>query len=341
MRRSSLYETFRLLYDTHMSNDSTIHSYTLDTVVDEVRRYSGFTNKAPISGVKAFFDPTDPIHGPGDDGAIVHVDDHNVVVCGEALSPSFVDGDPHGAGIAAVLANVNDVAAMGGVPLGIVNTVVGPPEVTAEVMRGMVDASKMYDVPIVGGHLTEQPGPTSLSAFAVGHAEQVLSMANVREGQTVLFACFLDGHMRPDFPFFTWIDNQAHRFARDVRVLAQVAARGAAVSAKDVSMAGALGSLAMLLEFSGLGAEIRLADMPVPDATDFLQWLIAFPSYAFWLTAEPDQAENCIGIFTDNDLTCVSVGTVTGGSSLQLQHSADSAELIDFASESVTGLWAN
>lgn len=331
----------RLLYDTSMSPDSTIHGYPLDGIVNEVRRYAGFTNKMPISSVRTFVDPSDPVHGPGDDGAIVHVDDRDIVVCGEALSPPFVGSDPHGAGIAAVLANVNDVAAMGGIPLGIVNTVVGPAETTSEVMRGMADASAMYDVPIVGGHLTEQPGPTSLSAFAVGHAERVLSMANVRPGQIVLFACFLDGHMRPDFPFFTSIDNQAERFAADIRVPAHVAAQGAAVAAKDVSMAGALGSLAMLLEFTKLGAEVDLDLMPAPADTDFLKWLISFPSYAFWLTAQPEQAKRCIDIFVENDLVCAAVGQVTDGSAIRLRHLDQSAELIDFTDEAVTGLWVD
>lgn len=322
-----------------MASSPAIHGYSLDMIASEVRRSAGFENKLPISAVRDYFDASDPVHGPGDDGAIVHADGRNIVVCGEALSPPFVGSDPHGAGVAAVLANVNDVAAMGGVPLGIVNTVVGPADTTSEVMRGMVDASSMYDVPIVGGHLTQQDGPTSVSAFAVGHAERVLSMAHVAAGQTVLFACFLDGHMRPDFPFFTSIDNQADRFAADIRVPAQVAAAGAAVSAKDVSMAGALGSLAMLLEFRKLGADIDLGAMPTPADTDFLAWMVSFPSYAFWLTAEPDRSQDCIDIFEANDLTCAVVGTVTSGSTINITHHGDSARLIDFTTEAVTGLW--
>jgi selenophosphate synthetase-related protein len=318
-----------------------VRGYSLDKIVETVRHYAGVSGKGPISAIRASIDVSDPIHGPGDDGAIVEVGDHHVVVCGEALSPPFVEADPYGAGIAAVLANVNDVAAMGGTPLGIVNTLVGPAEVTAEVMRGMVDASKMYDVPIVGGHLTERPGDTSVSAFAVGEAPGVLSMAHVAEGQTVLFACFLDGEMRTDFPFFRSIDQQAHRFADDVRVLAEVSKAGAAASAKDVSMAGPLGSLAMLLEFKALGADIDLELLPVPENTDFLQWSICFPSYAFWLTCEPNTVEACRTIFHDADLHCEVVGTVTTDSIIRLSGGGDQLDLLDFRSDSITGLWAS
>lgn len=332
--------TIRLLYDTSMTASASIHGYEIPTIIDAVRRHAGLINKQPISAVRRYFDPSDPVHGPGDDGAIIEVDGRHIVACGEALSPPFVAGDPYGAGIAAVLANVNDVAAMGGVPLGIVNTVVGPAEVADEVMRGMRDAAQMYDVPIIGGHLTDRPGETSVSAFAVGHAVGVLSMANVRPGQVLLFACFLDGVMRHDFPFFTSIPQQSGRFAADVRVMAQVAAEGTAVAAKDVSMAGALGSLAMLLEFGKFGANVDLELMPIPADTDFLRWLISFPSYAFWLTAEPDTAAACIDRFTLADLVCVAVGQITSASSLTLSIGSQRGELIDLATESVTGLWA-
>ncbi len=317
-----------------------VRGYDLEQIVATVREYSGVAGKGPIAAVRSAIDTSDPVHGPGDDGAVVEVGDRNIVVCGEALSPPFVAADPYGAGVAAILANVNDVAAMGAVARGIVNTLVGPAEMTAEVMRGMVDAAAMYDVPIVGGHLTERPGDTSVSAFAVGDADGVLSMANVAAGQTVLFACFLDGTMRTDFPFFRSIDEQAHRFAADVRVLPAVAARGLAVSAKDVSMAGPLGSLAMLLEFRGLGAEIDLDRLPVPAATDFLQWLICFPSYAFWLTCSPDTAADCVQAFVDADLVCAEVGTVGEGSAVKLTGGGGEATLLDFARDSITGLWA-
>ena len=42
-----------------------------------------------------------------------------VIACGEALLPAFVAADPYGAGVAAVLANVNDLAAMGATPVAI------------------------------------------------------------------------------------------------------------------------------------------------------------------------------------------------------------------------------
>ena len=322
-----------------MSDLRDISNPFLDAVAVTVRRHNGLTGKKVIAAACQFVDPSDPIHGPGDDGAIVEIGGQHIVACGEAISPPFVTADPYGAGIASILANVNDVAAMGGIPLGIVNTMVGPRAVTTEVMRGMKDAAQMYNVPIIGGHLTERDGETSLSAFAIGHAERVLTMANVRPGQVLLFACSLDGEMRPDFPFFTSIERQRSTLARDVRLLANVAASGAAVAAKDVSMAGPLGSLAMLLEFTRYGANVDMRKLPMPADTDPLRWLVSFPTYAFWLTAEPDSAAECAAVFESKGLVCARVGEIIAGGELVLIDGVCRRVLLDLTTESVTGLW--
>ena len=70
--------------------------------------------------------------------------------------------------------------------------------------------------------------------------------------------------MRTDFPFFRSFDERGDRMAGDVRVLPALAASGACVAAKDVSMAGLVGSLAMLLEWSRLGVTLDLDALPRP-----------------------------------------------------------------------------
>ncbi len=311
----------------------------LSEITAFIRAHSGVTGKKAISGANRFIRKDDPLHGPGDDGAVVEMGGANVVGCGEAISPPFFRSDPYGSGIAAVLANVNDVAAMGGIPTGIVNTVIGPREHTDEALRGIADAADMYDIPVIGGHLTECSESYALSAFAMGLAEKPLSMANVASGQALLFVACLNGRMRDDFPFFTTLEKQRSTLGRDVRLFATAAARGLALSAKDVSMAGILGSLAMLLEFRKLGAVVDLDKLPTPAGVDRNRWLISFPTFAFWMTAEQETVPECIRLFEEHDLVCSHVGDVSQGSELILQQSGESHPLMDFATESITGLW--
>ncbi|MEX2250779.1 MAG: AIR synthase related protein [Acidimicrobiia bacterium] len=310
----------------------------LTRVTEAYRSHSGVAQKAPISLVSDMLGKTDWLTGPGDDGALIRANSGQVVVSSEAMFPPFVDADPRGAGFAAVLANVNDLAAMGAIPLGILDTIVGPAPIAALVLEGMKEASTMYEVPIVGGHLTVLDGPASVSAFGIGEATVVLSVRNVRPGQAILLACSLDGTMRDDFPFFASFDVRRDRMAGDVRILAGLAASGGAVAAKDVSMAGLLGSLAMLLEARQAGAVVDLDSIPVPIGVALERWLISFPAYAFLLCTDPDRAETCRAPFVERGLTCEQIGVVTDGGVLEVASQGLSEVIVRFPDDHITGL---
>ena len=303
-----------------------------------VRDHPGLRAKRAIGAVRRVVETSDPLTGPGDDGAVVEMPGGgSVIVCGEAINPAFVASDPRAAGMAAVLANVNDLAAMGAVPRGIVNTVVASAPVAAEALRGMAEAAALYDVPIVGGHISEHQGEPALSAFAVGDADRILSAGCAQPGQDLVFVCCLDGRMRTDFPFFTTLGPQGPRLARDVRLLAEVARKDLAYAAKDVSMAGSIGSLAMLLEPGRLGATVDLDQLPTPAAVSLDRWLVCFPSYAFWLaTDRPDQ---CVDLFRSAGLAAAVTGAITGSGVLTLRDRDASREVFDLKSEPITGLW--
>lgn len=305
-----------------------------------VRDHAGLTGKRPISAVGGFVDVSDPVGGPGDDAAVVEMASRLVVACGEAMHPPFVRADPRGAGIAAVLANVNDVAAMGAVPRAVVNTVVAPAPVAAEALRGMATAAALYGVPVVGGHLTEHDGEPALSAFAVGELGgpgEVLSVARAAPGQDLVFACCTDGEMRSDFGFFSTLRSRGPRLADDIRLPAEAARRGLAAAARDVSMAGIVGSLAMLLEYRRLGADMDLDRLPAPAGVDLNRWLTCFPAYAFWFTT--DRPEECADLFRSAGLAAAAVGSVTADGVLRLCQGDQTCPVIDLAQEPVTGLW--
>jgi selenophosphate synthetase-related protein len=307
----------------------------LGRLVETLRANPGLRNKAPIALVREVFGAGDWLGGPGDDGAVI---DGSLVVGGEAILPAFVAADPFGAGMAAVLANVNDLAAMGAVPLAIVDTVVAGDDVARQALQGMRHASELYDVPIVGGHLTRHGGPPALSAFGLGRASHVLSVRNAAEGQTLMLACVTEGTMRHDFPFFASFDERGERLAGDVRTLATVAGAGACVAAKDVSMAGIVGSLAMLLECHRLGVTVDLDAVPVPAGVDLADWLVAFPCFAFLLCVPAGREDDCARPFTERGIRAAVIGTVDGSGEVAVSAGGRRAVVIDLRKESVTGL---
>ena len=310
----------------------------LPTLVHRVRTHPGVAAKSEIGLVSDVFGSTDWLAGPGDDGAVVPAAGTSLVVGGEAILPSFVAADPHGAGVAAVTTNLNDLAAMGAWPLALVDTVTGPRPVIQQVLEGMRWAAGLYQVPVVGGHLTVTAGPPGLSAFGLGRADRPLAARDAEPGQSLVVACCVEGQMRADFPFFPSFDERGEQLAGDVRLLAEGASRGWVVAAKDVSMAGLVGSLAMLLECNRLGVTVDLDALPVPAGVSLEQWLCCFPCFAFLLCVPAGQEAACLRAFAGRGLAAAVAGTLDDSGLLQLCLAGQVATAFDLGTESVTNL---
>jgi uncharacterized protein len=311
----------------------------LNDLVAAVRSHPGLRAKAAISLVSEVLGPVDWLEGPGDDGAVVPYGEANLVVGGEALWPPFVAADPFGAGIAAVLANVNDLAAMGAEPLAVVDTVVATEAVARRALEGMRHASALYQVPVVGGHLTIADGPPAISAFGLGRAgKSVLAARRAAPGQALVVAACTEGTMRADFPFFASFEARGSRLAGDVRTLARLAEDGAAVAARDVSMAGVLGSLGMLLECNRLGVTVDLETLPRPEAVPLAEWVVSFPCFAFLLCAPPGREDDCVRAFRERGLAAAVAGTLDGTGQVQARLGGETATVFDLTTEGVTGL---
>ena len=310
----------------------------LQALARTVRDHPGVAAKAEIGLVSEVFPGTDWLAGPGDDGAVVTDLGVSLVVGGEAILPSFVAADPYGAGVAAVTTNLNDLAAMGAWPLALVDTVTGPRDVIRRVLEGMRWASGLYQVPVVGGHLTVTEGPPGLSAFGLGRADFPLSAQAAAPGQSLMVGCCLDGKMRPDFPFFPSYDERGGKLAGDVRLLAEGAAAGWVVAAKDVSMAGLVGSLAMLLECNRLGVRLDLDALPVPAGVTAERWVTCFPCLSFLLCVPPGREEDCLHAFGLRGLAAATVGTLDETGLLRISSAGKTETVFDLGVESVTNL---
>jgi putative N-acetyltransferase (TIGR04045 family) len=87
----------------------------------------------------------------GDDGVAVAGTD--VIAACDAIVPSLVERDPEWAGWCAVLVNVNDLAAMGADPVGLLDAIgARDAAFAARVVTGLRAASRAWGVPVLGGH---------------------------------------------------------------------------------------------------------------------------------------------------------------------------------------------
>lgn len=228
-----------------------------------------------------------PIGFRGDDG--VPVPGSDVVAACDAIIPSMVERDPEWAGWCSVLVNVNDLTAMGAAPTGLLDAVGAPTRsLLTRIVRGIAKASQAWRVPVLGGH-TQLGVPPALAVTAFGRTSSPIRAGGGSAGDTLRVTADVTGSWRPGQHGRQW-DSSSTRSSDDLTALATLVARMAPRAAKDISMAGVVGTAGMLAEAGGTGAELEVARIPRPAAADLGAWLTCFPGYAM-LTA--DRADAC------------------------------------------------
>lgn len=221
----------------------------------------------------------------GDDG--VPVPGSDVVAACDAIVPSMVERDPWWAGWCGVLVNVNDLAAMGAVPVGLLDAVAGRDVAAVRaVLAGLRAAATTYGVPVLGGH-TQFGVPAALSVTALGRTADPVPGGGGRPGQRVRLTADLGGAWRPGYTGRQWDSTSTRRTPELQAMLGSVAA-ARPQAAKDVSMAGIVGTLGMLAEASGCGAVLDVAAVPRPTGATAGDWLTCFPGFAMLTAGGPD-----------------------------------------------------
>ncbi|MGD9528817.1 MSMEG_0567/sll0787 family protein [Pseudonocardia sp.] len=285
---------------------------------------SAAAGKAPLGELLAGLAPGGPGY-VGDDG--VPVPGSDVVAACDAIVPSMVERDPWWAGWCSVLVNVNDLAAMGAEPVGLLDAVAGRDVAAVRaVLAGLRAAATAYAVPVLGGH-TQLGVPAALSVTALGRAAAPVRGGGGRPGQAVRLTADLGGGWRPGYTGRQW-DSTSTRRTPELRAMLGAVAAARPAAAKDVSMAGIAGTLGMLAEASGCGAVLDVAAVPRPDGASAGDWLTCFPGFGMLTAGGP----------------VLDAGPATGGECGELVHGAGVAlrwpdgELTEAVAGPVTGM---
>jgi putative N-acetyltransferase (TIGR04045 family) len=236
--------------------------------------------KAPLAGLVGSLRPE--AGWVGDDG--VPIPGSDVVAATDAITPAMVERDPEWAGWCGLLVCANDLAAMGAAGIGALDALSAPSAAHAHrVLSGVRKGSQAFGLPILGGH-TQIGAPASLAVTALGRTATPVPGGGGRPGDEILLTADLEGGWRPGYTGAQWDSTSGRTREEIAAMLGTVAAAGPA-AAKDVSMAGIVGTLGMLAEASGCGAVLRVADVPRPPAARLADWLTCFPGFAM-LTAQ-------------------------------------------------------
>jgi uncharacterized protein len=304
---------------------------TLSDLVARLRESRGFKHKRDISDVLSHL-PRGAV-AIGDDCAAIPDGDGYLLFAIEGMVSDFVRAMPWFAGYSSVMVNISDIYAMGGRPVAVVDALwSGSTYEAREVLAGMTAASKAYDVPIVGGHSNVRSNGAQLAVSIVGRARKLLTSFDARPGDALIMAVDLRGRYEEPYPFWNASVGAPEGRARaDFELLPALAEEGLCDTAKDISMAGVLGTVLMLLECSKLGA--RMNAIPRPSTTDLERWLSAFPSFGFVLSVRPQHVDAVMERFTSRALACAVIGEVDASQEVVLSRNTEKALLWNLREE--------
>ncbi|MCL2550285.1 MAG: methanogenesis marker 2 protein [Methanimicrococcus sp.] len=322
----------------------------LENTAKAIRTFDGTVRKKPIASVSHIFESVAEAYGGciadfGEDAAAIDIGNGDVILlAADGIWGRLIEKSPWWAGFTSVIVNINDIAAMGGRPLAMVDVVSSSDvETFKEIFTGMAEGVKLFGVPVVGGH-THPEGEKSLSVAIIGIAkkDQLIRSDTAKPGDAVIFAIDLDGRTGPNSPYS--FESVSSKTKEEIKKMYEaprlIGQKQLATAGKDISNPGLIGTLGMLCEVSGAGAEINAGQIIRPDDPEITleRWLLMHPGTGFVFTAAPEKVEECLQVLREGKMTADVCGEMTKERKVILRSGNNTAVVFDFEKEGITGI---
>jgi thiamine-monophosphate kinase len=222
----------------------------------------------------------------GDDAAVVAAPAGPLLLAADAVAAG-VHADLGAVGLddlgwRAVVANVSDIAAMGGRPLHLLVSVAAPPETELDLLFDGIDqAAREYGCEVVGGDLTN--APSLVVAVSVTGTVPEGGVPVLRSGARAGDDIYVTGPLG-EAAASGWHARPRARIEEGER-----ARVGGATAMIDVSD-GLAADLNHLAESSGIGVDVAVGDVPVAEGATLKQALGGGEDYELVFTAPPSAA---------------------------------------------------
>jgi putative methanogenesis marker protein 2 len=327
-----------------------VHSCSTETIAKVVQEYEGVKRKHAIGEmVKALgIDAPHVVASFGEDAAVIEHNGEALLLAADGIWSRLMEADPYWAGYCSILVNIHDIAAMGGRPIAMVDIFSMSKSTTQElVIKGMHDASAQFGVPIVGGHLHPDAPYSVIDVSILGSArlDSVIYSNTAQTGDRVMAAIDLNGRVHPSCAL-NWdsVTMKPRAVVRaQIALMESIGNDHLVTAGKDISNPGIIGTIGMLLEVSGKGAEIDLGEIPKPDLAahgmTFEQWVKMYPGMGFVLTAQDSHVPELLRRFATVGMTAQVIGTVNDSRELRIRYNNHETKVFDFHENGIMHLF--
>ena len=321
----------------------------LNALIDSIKNFEGITRKNSINHIANILKDTYNIAGNtilsfGDDASAIDIGNEKLaLLAADGMWGKLMEANPRWAGYCSVLVNVNDIAAMGGKPIGMTNVIsTKDKKICNEIMEGINEGVKKFGVPMVGGHLHPDTPYNALDVSITGIVDKdaVITSCDATIGNKVIVAIDIDGKLHPQFDlnWDTTTMKSDELVQAQIEVMNKIGQEKLVTAGKDISNPGTLGTLGMLLEASGVGATVELEKIPRNESVEWEQWLKLYPGAGFVLTAESSKVNRCMELLEEVNITASVVGEITEDKKLYVTHKDQKVVLFDFRKDKITGV---
>ncbi len=257
----------------------------------------------------------------GEDAGAIKLKGEYLLMSADGIMPELIKSDPEFAGICSVLVTVNDIQAMGGKPAGIVNVISADRRTAKSIVKGMKYAAKKTGVKILGGHYHPSNNSPHLSIASLGYARKISYSNTAERGNDILVVIDLNGSLRDSevLALDAFSTKSKKSIQKILKIMPWLAEKGLLTSAKDISNAGILGTIAIILELSKKGGIVDSELIPWDSRMPLKKWLKVYPSYGFIITSKPANSPQIINAFKKQNIACNRVGVVLSGSELKVK----------------------
>jgi selenophosphate synthetase-related protein len=317
---SRLDEIVKLL----LSFDGISRKFVLPSIIDRLR----------LESFKG-----DSLHGLGEDSAVIdNGTDHYVLLTTDAILEELCLNHPHAAGFNAVLANVMDIYAAGGTPTSFaVALSYSDAGIGQALLDGLIAGSHTFQVPIVRGHTNSRSNSTYVVGSTTGTVQvrNLLTAGGAESGDMLVLIFDRDGQRGESYNL-GW-DSVTNRSPDEVvtrlSVMNSLASAHLLTASKDVSMAGLVGTAAMMLEYSGRGGMLDLdaIEASQPSGIEFEDWIRMYISLGFLVAIPKANMSELEKLVLKHGLTSNVIGVVDESKTVTLKLGEEERTLFDFS----------
>lgn len=203
------------------------------------------------------------------------------------LSTDPITGAAKDIGYLAVQINCNDIYSAGAEPMGVLLTVLLPPEsdeaLLEEMMTGAIKAAEERNIEILGGHteVTDAVCKPVISAAVIGKTRdrKILSTGGAKAGQDVIMTKWAGTEGTAilakewEEGLKAYLSEEELKLAREMKNYlsvekeSEIAFEHGATAMHDATEGGILGAVWEVAECSGLGVDVYVENIPVKEET--------------------------------------------------------------------------